>query len=58
MVTCSCTASYCGLPGSWAFFCQGMLLLIISSNKEVAAVNSSEKESRYFNEISVISYLI
>lgn len=39
---------YCGLTAFWAFFFhQGMLLAIISSNKEVAAVNSSEKESRH-----------
>lgn len=50
---------YCGLTAFWAFFFhQGMLLAIISSNKEVAAVNSSEKESRHFNEIFVISRLV
>lgn len=58
MITCSCTASYSGLPASWAFIHQEIFLVIISSKKEVETVNFSEEGSRHFNEMSVISHLI
>lgn len=35
-----------------------LLVFFISSSKEVAAVNSSEKDSRHFNEMSFKIFLI